>query len=36
MPKRSKNFSEEDIPELVRDWMVDEVYDKLDLDEMAN
>ena len=29
-------FSEEDIPELVRDWMVDEVYDKLDLDEMAN
>ena len=31
-----QDFSAEDIPELVRDWMVDEVYDKLDLDEMAN
>ena len=28
-------FSEADIPEVVRGWMVDQVYDELDLDNMA-
>ena len=30
-----QGFTTEYIPELVRDWMVDEVYDKLDVDNMA-
>ena len=24
-----------DVPELIRDWMVDEVYDELDIEEMG-
>ncbi len=28
-------FSEQDIPEVIRDWMVDEVYQELDPDYMA-
>ena len=28
-------FTEDDIPELIRDWMVDDVYDQLDLDEIG-
>ena len=28
-------FSESDIPEVIRDWMVDEVYQELDPDYMA-
>ena len=28
-------FSEKDIPEVIRDWMVDEVYQELDPDYMA-
>jgi cytochrome c len=28
-------FSEADVPELIRDWMVDEVYDELDIENMA-
>ena len=30
-----KEFDESDVPELIRDWMVDEVYDQLDLEDMA-
>ena len=30
-----KGFDENDVPELIRDWMVDEVYDELDMQEMA-
>lgn len=30
-----RDFSIEDVPELTRDWMVDEVYDELDIQEMA-
>ena len=30
-----KDFDESDVPELIRDWMVDEVYDQLDLQDMA-
>jgi cytochrome c len=29
------DFSEADVPELIRDWMVDEVYDELDIEGMA-
>jgi hypothetical protein len=28
-------FRESDIPEVIRDWMVDEVYRELDPDNMA-
>jgi len=28
-------FSESDIPEIIRDWMVDEVYQELDPDYMT-
>jgi hypothetical protein len=28
-------FSEQDIPEVIRDWMVDEVYQELDPDYMT-
>jgi len=28
-------FDENDVPELIRDWMVDEVYDELDIEEMG-
>lgn len=28
-------FSEKDIPEVIRDWMIDEVYEELDPDYMA-
>ena len=28
-------FSEQDIPEVIRDWMVDEVYQEIDPDYMA-
>ena len=27
--------SKSDVPELIRDWMVDEVYDELDIEEMG-
>jgi cytochrome c len=30
-----RNFQETDVPELIRDWMVDEVYDELDIEEMG-
>ena len=30
-----RDFDESDVPELIRDWMVDEVYDELELKEMA-
>lgn len=30
-----KTFTEADIPEVIRDWMVDEVYEELDPDNMA-
>jgi cytochrome c len=30
-----RQFSETDVPELIRDWMVDEVYDELDIENMA-
>ena len=30
-----RSFQETDVPELIRDWMVDEVYDELDIEEMA-
>ncbi len=33
--EEQKKFSEADIPEVIRDWMVDEVYEELDLDSMA-
>ncbi len=29
------DFSEADVPELIRDWMVDEVYDELDIEGMG-
>ena len=29
------SFSDRDVPELIRDWMVDEVYDELDIEEMG-
>jgi len=34
-PKVQSSFSEKDIPEVIRDWMVDEVYQELDPDYMA-
>ena len=30
-----RSFDETDVPELIRDWMVDEVYDELDIEEMG-
>ncbi|HEX9770388.1 MAG TPA: c-type cytochrome [Kiloniellales bacterium] len=30
-----RSFTENDVPELIRDWMVDEVYDELDIEGMA-
>jgi len=33
--KTQSRFSENDIPEVIRDWMVDEVYQELDPDYMA-
>ena len=30
-----RSFDEADVPELIRDWMVDEVYDELDIEEMG-
>ena len=30
-----RGFSKSDVPELIRDWMVDEVYDELDIEEMG-
>jgi cytochrome c len=30
-----RNFQETDVPELIRDWMVDEVYYELDIEEMG-
>ena len=30
-----RGFDESDVPELIRDWMVDEVYDELDIEEMG-
>ena len=30
-----KDFDQSDVPEVIRDWMVDEVYDELDAREMA-
>ena len=34
-PEAQRNFQETDVPELIRDWMVDEVYDELDIEEMG-
>lgn len=34
-PGVQSSFSEADIPEVIRDWMVDEVYEELDPDYMA-
>ena len=34
-PKVQGSFSENDIPEVIRDWMVDEVYQELDPDNMT-
>jgi len=34
-PEVQSRFSEKDIPEVIRDWMVDEVYQELDPDYMA-
>ncbi|GAB4368651.1 MAG: hypothetical protein Kow00114_27990 [Kiloniellaceae bacterium] len=34
-PAVQRRFSEQDIPEVIRDWMVDEVYQELDPDYMA-
>lgn len=34
-PEVQAGFSEQDIPEVIRDWMVDEVYQELDPDYMA-
>ncbi len=31
-----RTFAESDVPELIRDWMVDEVYDAFEIEEMAN
>jgi len=30
-----RGFSEGDVPELIRDWMVDEIYDEFDIEEMG-
>jgi hypothetical protein len=30
-----RKFQETDVPELIRDWMVDEVYDELGVEEMG-
>ncbi len=30
-----QEFSEDDIPESIRDWMVDDIYEQLNSDEMA-
>ena len=30
-----RQFTDADVPELIRDWMVDEVYDELDVEKMA-
>ncbi len=30
-----KSFSQDDIPELIRDWMLDEIYEELEMREMA-
>jgi cytochrome c len=30
-----KSFSKSDVPELIQDWMVDEVYDAFDIEGMA-
>lgn len=35
-PEVQSRFSESDIPEVIRDWMVDEVYEELDPDMMGN
>jgi cytochrome c len=34
-PEVQGRFSDKDIPEVIRDWMVDEVYQELDPDNMA-
>lgn len=34
-PDVQADFSEEDIPEVIRDWMIDEVYQELDPDYMG-
>lgn len=34
-PSVQSRFSDTDIPEVIRDWMVDEVYQELDPDYMA-
>lgn len=34
-PEVQARFSEQDIPEVIRDWMVDEVYQELDPDYMT-
>ncbi|MGD1879662.1 MAG: c-type cytochrome [Kiloniellaceae bacterium] len=34
-PQVQGRFSEKDIPEVIRDWMVDEVYQELDPDYMG-
>ena len=34
--KVQSGFREADIPEVIRDWMVDEVYEELDPDNMGN
>jgi len=34
-PQVQRSFSETDIPEVIRDWMVDEVYQELDPDNVA-
>lgn len=34
-PLAQSGFSEDDIPEVIRDWMIDEVYQELDPDYMA-
>ncbi len=34
-PAVQSSFTEQDIPEVIRDWMVDEVYQELDPDNMA-
>lgn len=30
-----KSFSQDDIPELIRDWMLDEIYEELEMQDMA-
>ena len=34
-PEVQSRFSQEDIPEVIRDWMVDEVYQEIDPEYMA-